>query len=136
MFSIDYTISEDDLDIYQHVNHARYLTIFEKCRWLFGAEIGFDQDYVMKHQKGIVIIDLNIQYLREARLGDSFEVKLSSELGARNTVIYHHELVHKDRQKVYCRETVTGVVMDLKTRRKVEVPDIYKEALDKFKNKA
>ena len=83
-----------------------------------------------------MIIDLNIQYLREARLGDSFEVKLSSELGARNTVIYHHELVHKDRQKVYCRETVTGVVMDLKTRRKVEVPDIYKEALDKFKNKA
>ena len=80
MFSIDYTISEDDLDIYQHVNHARHLTIFEKCRWLFGAEIGFDQDYVMKHQKGIVIIDLNIQYLREARLGDSFEVKLSSEL--------------------------------------------------------
>ena len=51
-------------------------------------------------------------------------------------MIYHHELVHKDRQKVYCRETVTGVVMDLKTRRKVEVPDIYKEALDKFKNKA
>ena len=87
MYSIEYTITEDDLDIYQHVNHARYLTIFEKCRWKFGAEIGFDEDYVMKHKKGVVIVDLNIQYLK-ARLGDVFEVRLSSELGANNSRFY------------------------------------------------
>ena len=135
MYSIEYTITKDDLDIYQHVNHARYLTIFEKCRWKFGAEIGFDEDYVMKHKKGVVIVDLNIQYLREARLGDVFEVRLSSELGANNSVLYHHELVHNERNKLYCKEAVTGVIMDLQTRRKIDVPEDFKKALDDFKNR-
>ncbi len=135
MYSIEYTITKDDLDIYQHVNHARYLTIFEKCRWQFGAEIGFDEEYVMTHKKGVVIIDLNIQYLREARLGDVFDVRLSSELGENNTVLYHHELVHKERRKVYCKETVTGVIMDLQTRRKIDVPDDFKKALTDFKSR-
>lgn len=136
MYSIEYSITKEDLDIYEHVNHARYLTIFEKCRWHFGSEIGFDQEYVMKEKKGVVIVDLSIQYLREARLGDVFEVKLSSDIGPNNTVIYKHELFHKERKKVYCKETVTGVIMDLKTRRKIDVPADFKAALDDYQNKA
>ena len=132
MYSIDYKITEDDLDIYKHVNHARYLTIFEKCRWDFGAVIGFDQDYVLREKKGVVIVDLNINYMREARLGDEFKVTLKAELGPKDTVLYHHELVHKDRAKVYCKETVTGVIMDLETRRKVAVPEVFSEALNDY----
>ena len=93
----------------------------------------FDENYVMKHKKGVVIVDLNIQYLREARLGDVFEVRLSSELEPNNSVLYHHELVHKERNKLYCKETVTGVIMDLQTRRKIDVPEDFKKALDDFK---
>ena len=53
MYSTEYTITKDDLDIYQHVNHAQYLSIFVQCRWAFAKEIGYDQDYVMKEKRDL-----------------------------------------------------------------------------------
>ena len=132
---MEYTITNDDLDLYKHVNHARYLTIFEDCRWAFGEEIGFDKEFVLKEKKGIVITDLTIQYLREAKLGDSYSVTLEVELLDNDKVAYHHTLINKKNNKLHTKEVVTGVVMDLETRRKIPIPDIFLNAAKDYLKK-
>ena len=54
MYSTEYTITKDDLDIYLCMSTTLNIFLFfEQCRWAFAKEIGNDQDYVMKEKKGI-----------------------------------------------------------------------------------
>ena len=63
-----------DLDPYNHVNHARYLSFFETARVDLLDEMGFSMDQL--HQMGlqIVLVEAIIKYFTPARLGDSIQV--------------------------------------------------------------
>ncbi|PIJ52222.1 thioesterase [Erwinia sp. OLTSP20] len=67
------------LDVYQHVNNARYLEFLEEARWAWlEQEDAFH--WLQKNQYGFVVVNININYRRPAVLGDLLQVE--SELVA------------------------------------------------------
>ena len=63
-----------DLDPYNHVNHARYLSFFEMARVDLLDELGFSMDRLAEMGLRIVLVEANIRYYTPARLGDEIEI--------------------------------------------------------------
>jgi YbgC/YbaW family acyl-CoA thioester hydrolase len=63
-----------DLDPYNHVNHARYLSFFEMARVEMLAEMNFSMDHLAEMGLQIVLVEGNIRYYTPARLGDEIEI--------------------------------------------------------------
>lgn len=63
-----------DLDPYNHVNHARYLSFFEMARVDLLDQMGFSMDHLARMGLQIVLVEANIRYYTPARLGDEIEI--------------------------------------------------------------
>ncbi len=78
IYHYDLLIREHHLDSFGHVNHATYLELLEEARWEFVTAKGFGLDIV--HQTGIgpVVLEVQIQFLKEIRLRQA--VRIESQL--------------------------------------------------------
>lgn len=61
------------LDVYQHVNNARYLEFLEEARW-DGLENSESFLWLTAHNIAFVVVNININYRRPAVLGDVLTV--------------------------------------------------------------
>ncbi len=63
-----------DLDPYNHVNHARYLSFFETARVELLDEMGFSMSRLAEMGLQIVLVEATIQYFTPARLGEEIHI--------------------------------------------------------------
>lgn len=61
------------LDVYQHVNNARYLEFLEEARW-DGLENSDSFQWMTARNIAFVVVNININYRRPAVLSDSLTV--------------------------------------------------------------
>ncbi len=84
------------LDVYQHVNNARYLEFLEEARWRFFDELGVSEK-MAKNNLAFIIIKIEIDFRHEARINDEL------------AVFSHVASVRKSKmavtQKIYLKET-------------------------------
>ena len=75
------------LDVYGHVNNARYLEFLEEGRWAF-FEAGADLSTLMQKQISFVVVNININFKRPAFLGQQLAIDTTiSKLNHRSGVI-------------------------------------------------
>jgi YbgC/YbaW family acyl-CoA thioester hydrolase len=63
-----------DLDPYDHVNHARYLTYFESARIELLDEIGFGMDVMKRLGSQIVLVEISAEFRGAAVLHDVLDI--------------------------------------------------------------
>jgi acyl-CoA thioester hydrolase len=115
------TIGEQWMDTMGHVNHAHYLSFCEQARWAWAASRQVGRDYIERTQIGWVILDANVRYLKEVRLGD--QVTVSCKLISFKNKIgrIHHQIINQ--HLLLCAEVeVTFGFFDLRARKLVS-PD-------------
>ncbi len=66
-FQYHYQVLGTDLDVFGHVNNARYLNIYEMARWDFIESRGFGLKKIQKEKKGPVLLNVNLQFRRELK---------------------------------------------------------------------
>ena len=80
-----------DLDPYDHVNHARYLTYFESARIEALDEMGFGMDVMKADGIQIVLVELRARYLAPTGLHDDLEIRTSVSEVRRAGSAWHQE---------------------------------------------
>lgn len=78
IFTYPITIKEFHLDTFGHVNNAVYMEIFEEARWQRITENGYGLEVVQKLQKGPIILDCSIQFLKELKLREDITVTVET----------------------------------------------------------
>ncbi len=63
-----------DLDPYDHVNHARYLTYFESARIELLEEVGFGMDVLKRLGSQIVLVEISAEFRGAAELHDVLDI--------------------------------------------------------------
>ena len=116
------------LDLYGHVNNARYLEFLEEGRWSW-VEAEADLAGFMARNLGFSVVNINIDYRRPARLGDTLVVATSLEgLGNRSGVV--RQSVRLDGSgAVVADARVTFVVVSLETGRALPIDGEVRAAL-------
>lgn len=106
------------LDLYGHVNNARYLEFLEEARWAFGEE-SLDIDEWQRRGIAFSVVNININYRRPALMGEVMKIRTwVSELGNASATI-RQELVLKGKETPVADADVTFVMIDAKTNKPI-----------------
>ncbi len=63
-----------DIDAYQHVNNAVYVTWFDRAAWQHSAALGLPIETCLRLDRGMAVLRSVIAYLRPAVLHDAIQV--------------------------------------------------------------
>lgn len=104
------------LDLYRHVNNARYLEFLEEARWSF-LEMQGDLQHLEERGYGFAVVNINISYRRPAYMGEILEIRSSlKSIGTRSAVIYQAVML-QNTQTVVAEADVAFVIVELQTEK-------------------
>lgn len=125
------TVRGFHLDLYGHVNNARYLEFLEEARWeLLAGKI----DLEAWHRRGLAftVVKITINYRRAASLGDELEVRTTLERLERRTGTFEQIIVFANSGECVVEAAVTFVVVNMATGKSIPVAGEIKEMLEKL----
>ena len=106
-----------------HLNVAYYTAKFDEATWqMFGA-IGITPEFIRRQQCGVAAVRQNLTYRRELRPGDLVSVRTAILEIQHRQIRFYHEM-RSDADGALCATAaITGVYMDLETRKPCPFPD-------------
>ncbi|MBC7754175.1 MAG: acyl-CoA thioesterase [Moraxellaceae bacterium] len=114
--SYELVIKEHHLDTFGHVNNAVYLQLFEEARWEFITSRGYGLKEVVKFQKGPVILEANIKFLKELKLRETVKITFET-LPPKGRIIQIKQQMIKSNGDVSSELIVTIGFFDLQQRK-------------------
>ncbi|MDW5417531.1 thioesterase family protein [Iodobacter sp. CM08] len=102
------------LDLYGHVNNARYLEFLEEARWALVDESG-GLEWFTNERLALVISRVDIRYKRPATMGDVLKIETRlTHLGEKEGII-NQRILRLDNDKLVAEADVTFAVISAKT---------------------
>ena len=119
------------LDLYRHVNNARYLEFLEEARWSF-LETRSDLDVLEKSGYAFAVVNINISYRRAAYMGEILRITTSMKsIGARRCVM-HQLITLKDSDTVIADADVTFVIVDTQAEKAVRLEGELRTSMERM----
>ena len=116
------------LDVYQHVNNARYLEFLEEARWQWLEDVDAFH-WLMDQKLAFVVVNININYRRPAVLGDVLHIESKvSQLNGKSGIISQRVLLAGDNT-VVADAALTFVCIDLRTQKAVPMEGELRDRL-------
>ncbi|KQN54443.1 thioesterase family protein [Erwinia sp. Leaf53] len=104
------------LDVFQHVNNARYLEFLEEARWAWLEQMA-SFHWLTTHHLAFIVVNININYRRPAVLGDVLNIDSQLlELGGKSGVI-SQAITLQPTGLVVADAQLTFVCIDLRTQK-------------------
>ena len=104
------------LDIYQHVNNARYLEFLEEARWAWLEQLSAFQ-WMVEKNLAFVVVNININYRRPAVMGDVLNIDSQLlSLGGKSGVMAQNITLQGEGSAVADAQ-LTFVCIDLHTQK-------------------
>jgi len=67
-------VTPADIDAYDHVNNAVYMTWFDRAAWEHSAVLGLPIEKCLQLDRGMAVLRSVIAYVRPAVLGDTIQI--------------------------------------------------------------
>jgi len=106
------------IDLYGHVNNARYLEFLEEARWDF-LEQQAEIDYLMKSGLGLAVVNANVNFRRGAFMGEEIEVLTELTKVGNKSAVIQQKIVLKGTATLIADADITFVVTDQKAQKAV-----------------
>lgn len=122
-FKYSVIIKETNLDLFGHVNNATYLTLFEEARWGMMVERGYPVEKVMREQKGPIILDVQLKFLRELKARDQVDITFEIIEQKKKTAVGKQQMIFSNGDKlgqVASELIFTCAFFDMSTRKIIE----------------
>ncbi len=117
------------VDIYGHVNHARYLELFEESRWAMVENQGFGPDKVEELKLGPVILEAQIRYKKELKPGDLIEIRTQVSPIVKKIGHIFQRMTFKDSGLLVSEVDLVYGIMSMESRRLINPPKAWLEAV-------
>ena len=119
------------LDVYQHVNNARYLEFLEEARWQWLEEADAF-NWLQQQQLAFVVVNININYRRPAVLGDVLAIHSEmTQLNGKSGVITQRVTL-EGSETLVADAALTFVCIDLRTQKAVALESELRARLEAF----
>ncbi|MDX7987947.1 acyl-CoA thioesterase [Xenorhabdus sp. 12] len=120
------------IDVFQHVNNARYLEFLEAARW----DLLTDDDtlaWLNSRNVGFVVANININYRHPAVLADELEVKSSLQELRTKSGTFFQEIIRRRDNQIIADALTTFVCLDLKTNKALVLEGELKDRMELYK---
>ena len=120
IFEYEVLIREMHLDSFGHVNNASYVMLYEEARWDFITKNGYGLDYILKHQIGPVILDLNVRFKRELMNREPLKITSQTIEVLSSKILILEQIMYKQDGKIASEAKFTVGLFDMKERKLTE----------------
>lgn len=117
------------LDIYSHVNNARYLEFMEEGRWAAFENMGDIKDILTKGY-ALTVVNINISYISSSTAGDILVLKTDLVKTGTKSITVSQKIFKKEGMEPVIDAIVTFVVVDTKTGKSVPLNDRIMKYID------
>jgi len=126
--SIEIKVRGYHLDMFGHVNNARYLEFIEEGRWeFFENEPGF-MNFITTNNLTFPIVNINIDYRSSAELNDILIIETCIKKIGNKSAKLDQKIYIKNKEKLAINAEVTFVFIDNTTAKTVEIPEKLKKS--------
>jgi len=108
------------LDLYSHVNNARYLEFLEEARWAFFEEMG-DLPKFLSSGLALIVVNINIDYRYPATMGDELAIECSVKSINNRSAVFHQQVCLAGTSTIVADADVTFVAFDSKQNKAVQI---------------
>jgi acyl-CoA thioester hydrolase len=125
---IDLEVGAADIDAYNHVNNAVYVTWCDRSAWDHSAALGLPIERCLEIDRGMAVVRTVIQYLRPALLGDvvhvaTWIVPVDSRLRVRR----RFQIVRLGDDTTLARAEIEYACIELSSGRPMRWPPQFRE---------
>ena len=99
------------LDVYGHVNNARYLEFLEEARWaMFEDKV----DLIAWQTRGLAffVVNINISYRKPAAIGQVLQIRSFLSRMSKNSAVIRQEVYLKESETLVADADITFVIAD------------------------
>ena len=114
--TIDIKIRGYHLDLFGHVNNARYLEFLEEARWA-AFEKTVDLEALARKGLAFTVVNININYRRPALINDVLSVETSISQWRRRSAVIRQEVKNKEGGEMAADAEVIFVIFDTRKQK-------------------
>jgi len=105
-----------------HMNVMWYVGKFDEATWQLLASVGLTPTRLRQDSIGMVAVEQRTEYKRELRAGDLLTVRSFVQEAREKSVLLVHEMTNQETEELAARTVITGVCIDLTTRKARPLP--------------
>ncbi len=125
---LNIVVKEEDIDVLQHMNNLKYIKYLEQARLEWYEQLGVGFQTILDRGYGTVVRNLNISYIKEARLGDKLQIKtVPKSMG--NSSFVMQQWMYNESGEVITEAEAVIVMIDFHKRKKAQIPADLAEQL-------
>ncbi|MFW5980145.1 MAG: acyl-CoA thioesterase [Bacillota bacterium] len=122
--SIKIKVRSTQIDVMGHVNNATFLEYMEWSREEWYKEAGVDFDSLKEKNLGTVIVNINIDYLKEVVQDEILKVTTKPKTRGNKSYTLIHEIFN-EREQLVAEAEATSVIINLNSRESINlIPEI------------
>jgi len=131
MHNIKIKVRGYHLDMYQHVNNARYLEFLEEARWEF-IESKINLKEWINKGLGFMVVNININYRRSAFLDQILNIQTRISKFNVKSVTIEQKIYLDNTVTLIAEADVTFVIVDIKSGKPVSLDGELLEVMKSF----
>ena len=112
-----------------HMNVMWYVGKFDEATWQLFASVGLPSSRLRQEGIGLVAVEQRIEYKRELLAGDTISIRSTFQEVREKTLIFCHEMTNQETQELAARTFLTGVCIDINTRKARPLPTDIRERI-------
>lgn len=116
------------LDLYSHVNNARYLEFLEEARWTFFEERA-DLPAFLSSGIALIVVNINIDYRHPATMNDELVIETSVKSVGNRSAVINQRVLLAGSDKLVAEADVTFVAFDGRQNKAVPIEGAMRDLL-------
>ncbi|MEM7037490.1 MAG: thioesterase family protein [Bacteroidota bacterium] len=116
------------LDLYGHVNNARYLEFLEEARWTH-YEGRVSKEEFESNRWAFVVVNININYRHPATVGDVIRIETGIKNAGKRSIVMQQRIFLNDTDTLVVEADVTYVIVDGNTNSAIPIDGRLREIL-------
>ena len=125
---IELEVEARDIDAYDHVNNAVYLTWLDRAAWSHSAALGVPLEQCLRLRRGMAALRTEIDFVRAALRGDRVRVATWIAAADRLRVERRFEVQRAADGASLARARTEYVCINLDSGRAVRMPELFARA--------
>ena len=121
---LEITVRSTHIDVMGHVNNAKYVEFLEWGRCDEIEKHGVDLWGMVKNGLGFAVVNLNIDYRKEAFAGDILCIEtVFRKIRNRKIGFIDQVITKKGSDEIVCKAEVTFLIFDIEKHKSITMPD-------------
>ena len=112
-----------------HMNVMWYVGKFDEATWQLFASVGLPSSRLRQEGIGLVAVEQRIEYKRELVAGDTISIRSTFQEVREKALLFTHEMTNQETQELAARTFLTGICIDINTRKARPLPTDIRERI-------